>query len=303
MSERYSSYLRPDTLAIFLFHGVIPRQKHAVRNYTWKHIESTRFINILDDLTNHGTPFSLPQVVEYARSSRPWPSRAFVLTFDDGFANNYSVAAPLLKSRRIPACFYVTTQFVGANHCSWIDMIEYAVETQKTRRKVALPALGIDSAISDRDDKIEFLKVVRKAVKTNRAVDPYDVASTVWQQLNLEKMEPDEDLDKKMSWTEVQQLQDEPLFTVGGHGHTHRILSYLTPNELKTEIDNSMRELARNLKKPVEHYSYPEGLDYCYSPSVISELQRHGIVCAPSAISGVNALGEDLFHLKRIMVV
>jgi hypothetical protein len=58
-----------------------------------------------------------------------------------------------------------------------------------------------------------------------------------------------------------------------------------------------------NLDVAIEHYSYPEGLANCYSDRVIDLLRRQGIVCAPSAEHGVNRVGDDLFHLKRIMVV
>ncbi|MFH1452519.1 MAG: hypothetical protein ABIH00_00885 [Armatimonadota bacterium] len=51
------------------------------------------------------------------------------------------------------------------------------------------------------------------------------------------------------------------------------------------------------------HYSYPEGLDYCYSDEVINMLKEYGIKCSPTAIDGVNKVGDDLFHLKRVAVV
>jgi peptidoglycan/xylan/chitin deacetylase (PgdA/CDA1 family) len=302
MSRLYSSHLKTDALAILLFHGVIPKQRYAVRNYTWKHIESARFTSILEDLARHGTPLSMPEVVNITRDGRPWPSNAFVITFDDGFANNREVAAPILEKMKIPGIFYVTTKFVGEGGCSWIDLIEYAVEQRRERAQVALPSLGIDQPFSNRVEKIDFLKASRKSVKTNRGIDPYDVAESIWRQLDVAPMNPDPDLDKKMSWSQVQELQDNPLFTVGGHGHTHRILSYLSPDQLKNEIDTSMLELSRHLKMPIEHYSYPEGLHYCYSPEVIGHLKRHDILCSPSAEDGVNPPGTDLFHLKRIMV-
>ena len=64
-----------------------------------------------------------------------------------------------------------------------------------------------------------------------------------------------------------------------------------------------MEKLGQELDYPVKHYSYPEGLEDCYSDRVINVLKQHGIICAPSAIHGKNCIGDDLFHLKRIMVV
>src|SRR4051812_24418595 len=125
----YSTFLSPDNTAIFLFHGVVKKHVHPIRNYTYKHIDASRFTEILKDLSAHGKAVSMPEIVAAHRSGRSLPAGAFSITFDDGFENNYSVAAPILEDMKIPAMFYVTTGFVEVNACSWIDMIEYAVET------------------------------------------------------------------------------------------------------------------------------------------------------------------------------
>ena len=50
------------------------------------------------------------------------------------------------------------------------------------------------------------------------------------------------------------------------------------------------------------HYSYPEGLKHCYSQNVIYELKKRGVLCYSTAISGLNNITDDLFHLKRVMI-
>ena len=105
-----------------------------------------------------------------------------------------------------------------------------------------------------------------------------------------------------MSWAQVRELSQNSLFTIGGHSHTHRILEYLDQTALKNEIALSLEILRKNLDTEIEHYSYPEGLEHCYSDRVIAALRDHGIICAPSAEHGLNHPGADLFRLKRIMV-
>ena len=139
-------------------------------------------------------------------------------------------------------------------------------------------------------------------VKSDSAIDPYEFAYDIWHQLGVKTIEPDPDLDQKMSWAQVQELSRDKLFTVGGHGHTHRILEYLEQSELEREISVSLEQLRAHLNVSIEHYSYPEGLASCYSDRVINLLRRHGIVSSPSAEHGTNRVGDDLFHLKRIMV-
>src|SRR5690348_6204678 len=116
----YSPFLITDGFITFLFHGVIPRQRHMVRNYTNKHVTLDMFVEVLRDLRSNGTPISMNSIVEAHQTASKLPPRAFAVTFDDGFLNNYSVAAPVLDDMKMPATFYVTTGFIENNSSSWI---------------------------------------------------------------------------------------------------------------------------------------------------------------------------------------
>lgn len=43
-------------------------------------------------------------------------SRDVVLTFDDGHVSNYELALPSLRERRLPACFFITTDWIDTGH-------------------------------------------------------------------------------------------------------------------------------------------------------------------------------------------
>jgi len=297
----YAAWLEKGTVAIFLFHGVIPANRHRVRNYTRKHLAVDQFVEILDALCASGTPVSMDEIAA-ATAHNPLPPRAFAITFDDGFANNYSIARPLLRARRVPAMFYVTSGFIEANESSWIDKIEYAFE-KCPRARLDLPALGVTGRDAATDDaKRELLDELRRVVKADPAIDPYSIASDVWAQLGIDRMDPDPYLDQKMTWQQVREITVDQLFAVGGHGRTHRVLEFLSDDDLESEVKASIAALSANIGQAVTHYSYPEGLSHCYSDRVIGVLKRHGIVCAPTAEPGVNRAGDDLFRLRRIMV-
>ncbi len=106
-----------------------------------------------------------------------------------------------------------------------------------------------------------------------------------------------------MTVEEVNTLATDPLFTVGAHSHTHRVMSFLPPKDLEAEVSSSIRCLKQWTGQEIYHYSYPEGLAHCYSEAVIDCLKEHGILCSPSAIEGSNNENTDLFHLKRVFVV
>jgi peptidoglycan/xylan/chitin deacetylase (PgdA/CDA1 family) len=300
--KSYVSHLGDDTFAIFLFHGVIRRQRHAVRNYTRKHLPVDDFVACMKELSSAGVAVSMDEIVAARHTGKRLPKRAYAITFDDGFENNASVAAPVLDEMRIPATFYVTTGFVGTKTRSWTDEIEAAVDGAGVVAVAGVKGL-VDGSYATTQQKIALLDAARTYVKSNEAVDPYAFAAGLIERARIAPGPFDGELDAKLEWKQVAALAAHPLFTIGGHSHTHRIMSFLPGDELEHEIDTSLELLKDAVQAPLRHYSYPEGLAHCYSPKVIDSLQQRGIQCSPTAEDGVNPPGQSLFHLKRVFVI
>lgn len=302
LPERLAHLLCDDGFVIFLFHGVIEKQTHAVRNYTGKHIHADLFKRCIRQLSAKGNPLTMDHVLEACRAQAPLPSKSFAVTFDDGFANNISVAAPILADHGVPATIYVTTGFIENNGMSWIDRIEYAVE-QAPPQTLEVPWAKEAFALSSSGTRIAFLDAVRGHVKNDPLCNANAFADGLCARLGVEgDIDGSDPLDRKMTWEQVRELHAHDLFTIGGHSHSHAILSFLSPAQLARELDTSLALLQSKAGVGPTHYSYPEGLAHCYSQQVIDELKQRGVKCCPTAIAGVNHSGEDAFHLKRVMV-
>lgn len=289
--------LREDTLTIFLLHGVAERAERPVRNYTGKHLSAERFGAFCRELlASGGVPLTADAAVAALVAEAELPSRAFLLSFDDGFRNNLTVAAPILQALGIGAVFYATTRFVDEDAASWIDLIEDAVD------RTEVPELPLPWGVRSTADRIGLLDEIRRVVKGRADLDPYAVAELVMGAAGTGDFRPDPELDAKLTWQELRVLDGLPGCTVGGHSHTHRILSHLSPDELAADLDRSFALLDAALGRRVRHYSYPEGLAHCYSDAVIAALRARGVVCCPTAEPGTNRVGDDLFRLRRVEV-
>ncbi len=289
-------------LAIFLFHGVVERCDFEVRNYTHKHLLKDAFHGVIRSLVRAGTPVSMEDVIRHVDEQRPFPPRAFAVTFDDGFENNYSVAAPILADHGVPATFYVTTSFVEHNAMAWIDRIEVCFEAASPGH-IRLPWSGGAHTFRTRADRIRILDEIRTRMKADPTINRDAFIGDLFAQCRLNEVHHGRGpLDRKLSWAQVQQLDADPLFTVGGHSHTHATLGLLTEDEMRAEIETSLCLLGDRAGIEPRHYSYPEGLEYCYSPQVIDVLRSFGVCCCPTAIDGLNDQRAELFHLRRIMV-
>lgn len=299
--KSYLNRLGPNSLAVFLFHGVIHSNDCCVRNYTRKHLLADEFVQFLQRLKSVGRPLGMGQALSLIHNGAPFPDNAFAITFDDGFENNASVAAPILDDLGIPATFYISTAFVEEGGMSWIDRFEYGFE--KTQRvELRLPWRDRPAVAESREEKITLLSEIRREVKSRREIDANELACDALRGLGIHSVQGDHPLDKKLSWQQVRELNDHALFTVGGHTHSHAIMSYLSSEQLAAEIDTSLRLLLLRAGVGPMHYSYPEGQGEHFSPAVISALKLRGVECCPTAMDGVNPPGTDPFMLRRIAV-
>ncbi len=301
-NDGYRRHLSRDGLAIFLLHGVVDGGSWKVRNYNRKHLDAEYFRGFLKELMTIGHPLSMDDVIHHHQEKRPYPANAFAITFDDGFWNNLSVAAPILTELGIPGTFYITSGFVEHNGMSWVDRIEECIESNFPSA-IKLPWRPTADRLANNQDGIKVLEEIRRKVKSDPSVDVEglitDIAKQCGRKPPLTSASP---LDRKLSWDEVRMLADNPNFIVAGHSHRHGILAFLDQKELEWEIDTSLNLMRDRAGLKTCHYSYPEGLAHCFDDRVISVLKDRGIVCSPTAMPGINTPGDDLFHLRRILV-
>lgn len=302
LPDELAGLLHEDELVIFLFHGVTTKITQGVRNYTGKHINSDLFARCIASVSKLGNALSMDEVLHYCAAGTQFPPRSFAITFDDGFENNISVAAPILSDFGVPMIIYVTTDFIERNSMSWIDRVENAVDCAP-EQFLSLFWTQKQFTLTGTESRIEFLTEVRKFVKTSPACDPNIFADELCSILGSAfDQDTDNELDRKMSWEQVRSAAQSDFISIGGHSHTHAILSFLSPKRVDYELDTCFALLKEKADVEPTHFSYPEGLGHCYSSNVISQLKQRNVRCSPTAISGRNIVGSDPFHLKRIMV-
>lgn len=301
--HRYVNMLQRNHFVIYLFHGVIHQSNYEVRNYTKKHLEVDEFHQLLIELKTKGQALSMDDIVDLINNNHDLPEYAYAVTFDDGFENNVTVAAPVLADLQIPATFYISTYLVDNNAMTWIDRIEFCLENTK-EGVLSLEWESKPIRFDDTDSKIQILNNIRSYVKADPEINPDQVVSSIYDQCNMNMITENQDpIDKKMDWKQVRELHAENLFTIGGHSHRHVSLASLNVDELENELSTSISLLKSKAGISLRHYSYPEGQEHDFSDQIIEKLKNRGIICCPTAIDGTNDKNIDLFHLKRVLVV
>jgi tetratricopeptide (TPR) repeat protein len=176
-----------------------------------------------------------------------------VITFDDGYLDNYTLAYPILKYYEVPAILFVTTQMVHARQIPWWDVIAYLI------KQCAQPSIRVGGRQfpmgGQRQEAIAFFQLQMKQEKyehTKYLLSELSEACEV-------ALPPPELQDKEiLTWKEIREMAQNHV-AIGSHTHTHRVLSTLSPSAQKEEMILSKLIIEENIGQSVLSISYPVG--------------------------------------------
>jgi len=204
----------------------------------------------------------------------------YVLTFDDGYKDNYQIALPVLKRYSTPAIFFVTTKPVGTNALLWYDKVRYFYENKNKGR-------GFRSIFRKKELKSRLMELKKMGmVELEDCVNQMEKES--------EKHGP-----LMMDWDEIKKAHAEGIL-IGSHTYTHPILTRLDQDEQTREIQTSLEMIQKNVNVTPWVFSYPEGDENSFSQDAIQYLKNSGIQYAFTTTGGVNLDMSSPFNLKRI---
>lgn len=291
-------------LTILLYHGVSNTKPYGIENFSGKHISAVEFEHQMRWIKQERRVLSIEEIVELSFNKKKWPSGAVVISFDDGFLNNATVAAPILEVLGLPAVFYICSGMIDTSLMFWVDMIEDCINRSSQENIILHLKNGekVDFTLDSLESRIEAVLTIKRYCKNANVLEKNRVLGDLIDQAAVEPYPAGETTTyQMMSWSDVRDLDKSPLFTIGGHSLYHEIMTAFPYERLNLDIRTCLGLLEYNLEHPVHHYSYPEGQENHFSESIIGFLKENGVKCCPSAIKGENPNGTDLFHLRRIM--
>lgn len=249
-------------------------------------------------LTRHADvigPADLPDVVAAGRG------RHVLITFDDGYRDNYEIAFPLLRRHRLSATFFLTTGFLDRPHPSWWDEIAWMVRHATAPAVPAAGWLEADIPLAGRDpvaaarplthvckhlpaDRIEaYLDFLAEATGAGRC--PSGAAAELW-----------------MTWEMAREMRDGGM-AIGGHTVTHPVLAHASPQQQQEEVAHCARRLREELDLEMRWFSYPVGFPGSFDATTRAALARHGVELAFSFYGGYGRYRRwDRYDIPRVYV-
>jgi peptidoglycan/xylan/chitin deacetylase (PgdA/CDA1 family) len=204
--------------------------------------------------------------------AKPGPRHAkpgLVLTFDDGWLDNATVAFPIARARNAPFVIFICPALMNAHEPFW------------TERAVAHSGGSRQQA----NGLIESLKHATPSVRDARLSD-----------LSSQPRRPAAAIDRTMSWTDVRQLHTHGV-TFGSHSNAHEILTHLAGDELSQDLSAARRVMEQELEENCALFAYPNGGT---NNGVAAAVAATGHELAFTTERRAWFPGEDPYHVPRV---
>lgn len=282
------------------------------------------FAEHLEHLRRHYRIMSLGDLVRALRE-RQLPKRAVVITFDDGYADNFLNAKPILERYEVPATVFVTTGYIGQEREFWWDELERLLlwtPQLPERLQVTLNGAVYEWHLGEwaqlpEEEKVSYWKwhveisadptlrhrAYRELHRLLRSLVEEEREKILAQLRAQVKDKVNERRDYRvMTAEEVRRLGDGGLVEVGSHTVTHPVLATQPVEIQRKEIMESKQRIEALLGHSVTAFSYPYGGQGDVGQDAVRLVQEAGYEVACANFPSPVTRRSDLFFLPRYLV-
>jgi peptidoglycan/xylan/chitin deacetylase (PgdA/CDA1 family) len=232
------------------------------------------------------------------------PRNAIAITFDDGYACNSLVAAPMLESFGFPATFFVVSDTIARPEEFWWDQLEFIFHAPGFDYETALRLLasrlvnGLDAPRSQHSGPHAAFLGLWELIRHLSTQERRRYLDDLRGHMGLKKVM--RTTHRPMIAAELRALAANPQFEIGGHTASHPSLPDLIPTEQEQEIVLGARFLETTIGKPIRAFSYPFGDRGQVTPQIVMDA---GFECAVTGNHRRVRSGDNRYELPRRQVV
>lgn len=268
--------LHSKPLRVLCYHGVCEDRMAGQAWVPGFFVTGSAFERQLQYLQQNARVLPLTESVARLRDGS-LPSRCVSITFDDGYANNLSLAYPLLRKYKMPATVFLSSAYMESG-----ELFPF-LKLRLIRLSGCANGAGAPSYKSDPLDAV------------------LQWAGRWWPQVEKSLSGDQRSTLRPLTIAEVQ-AADPRLIEFGAHSHTHCILGNESRERRREEIRSSIHKVAQWAGRPVRLFSYPNGERGDFGETDKEALRANGIQAAVTGIGGANGRRSEMLELKRYPV-
>jgi len=310
--QRWLRQFRPTTL-ILCYHRVTELESDP-------HLLSVTPQNFREQLQVLKRLYRVARLQDWASEQTIAARPTVIVTFDDGYADNFDKALPLLQEAECPATIFVTAGKIGDNREFWWDELDRVIlEPAHLPEELSLSIRGHDhywntAATCDRQRR-DGWHVLLEQKATPRQAAYVGLCHLL---KVIDEVERSRVLDELCTWAGVERLgrsshrsltapelcslAASELIEIGSHTITHPQLSSLPASAQQFEIEKSKAMLESSIGRPVHSFSYPFGGVNDYNLDTIRMVRNAGFHCACANYPGLSSHAAERYQLPRFVV-
>jgi peptidoglycan/xylan/chitin deacetylase (PgdA/CDA1 family) len=271
---------------------------HAQLRYLQRHYRIIRLKDALEEF--YADPVDAVEQREKARKDRRIP---LVLTFDDGYIDNYKYGLPLVRRLQIPITIFLIPGYIESGECFWWFAPEELVQSA-TVEKVTIEAKTYRLSLAE--DRVALVDVIDRLIRYTSSVAERertlsDLQKALGATLSKRGVGTKEDGALPMHWEQIREMEASGLVSFGAHTMHHPILSCLSdPAEVRYEVAESRKVLEEKLGHPVPTFAYPIGMPSDIGDQGLQAAREAGFKWALTAFEEVNTPQTDAHLLVRL---
>lgn len=301
---RFLRWYNRDKILILYLHSVVD-----TRELSWQPLRTPFSIDLLRRqlgiISRYYTWISLDDAVDIIAGRKPTVRNGIVLTFDDGYRNNMSVALPELEKHSIKPTFYVATGLLNNRQPYWFERLDYAIQQLQTTEQVRLHGRNFRFLPGERDSQRAAFAALRNSAKADFDDDRefYAFFNEVTERLeratgkSLKAIQAGDPCSETLSDRDLRELSESGRASIGSHTVDHFRLDTVESAECANQLTESKRYVENATCAPCRHFCYPNGN---WNREVAQAVAAAGYDSAVTTTGGFNSVGDDRYTLRRL---
>ena len=277
-----------------------------------KGLELEDFKRQLDFFEENFNIITMEEVIEAVLKRRKLPEKALLLTFDDGYIDNYTVALPLLVERGLQGSFFIPAKplvkggLLEVNRIHFIlargnekdivkDILDYSLKIKEKLSKELniadrdiLKELYKRYAVSNGRDSIDtsfIKKMLQEVLPAKNRTEIIDILFDKYVEVSEEVLANELYVNK----TQLKVMKKLGMF-IGVHGYEHNHLALLTEEEQKKDLEKALSVMGEFIDEDAWVMNYPYG---SYNETTLRLIKSRGAVLGLTTKRGIADIKPD----------
>ncbi|HLG37629.1 MAG TPA: polysaccharide deacetylase family protein [Nitrososphaera sp.] len=285
-------------LLVIVYHRVLPEVTFNPFNTI---VSLKTFVRQIEMLTKRYSIMPLSDAVGGADSWKIRGETLLVITFDDGYWDNYEIVFEILNKKGLPATFFLAVDYINSGKPLWDWDIITLVNRLSAGESIPVGAETFEREVGESNLSFAFRLIER--LKRTQAEVIQEVVGYLKSRLgdDASLCGP---MSSCMTWKQVQVMSAHGM-EIGSHSMSHRSLSRIAPEEALSEIKNSKQIIENHIGKRCVHFAFPFGSRKDYNQAVLGGVRDAGFRTSLLNIHGYNRMPQDapdFFCFKRVIM-